>query len=67
LLLVRNGQLLRRNMRRELITEEELMTQLRLQGVEDLGSVRKACMEGDGQISVVKANGDEHKATQRRL
>jgi uncharacterized membrane protein YcaP (DUF421 family) len=67
LLLVRNGQLLRRNMRRELITEEELMTQLRLQGVEDLGSVRKACMEGDGQISVVKANGDDRKAPERRL
>ena len=67
LLLVRDGQLLRRNMRRELITEEELMTQLRLQGVEDLASVRKACMEGDGQISVVKADGDDPQVPKRRL
>jgi uncharacterized membrane protein YcaP (DUF421 family) len=67
LLLVRDGQLLRRNMRRELITEDELMTQLRLQGVEDLASVRKACMEGDGQISVVKADGGDPQAPKRRL
>lgn len=54
LLLVKNGQLLRRNMRRELITEEELMNQVRLQGVDDLAQVKGAYMEGDGRISVIK-------------
>jgi uncharacterized membrane protein YcaP (DUF421 family) len=57
LMLVKNGQLLRRNMRRELITEDELLSKLRQQGVDDLSEVKEAFMEGDGQISVVTVNG----------
>lgn len=53
LTLVRDGRMLRRHMHRELITEDELMSQLRLQGVDDLSAVREARMEGDGRISVV--------------
>jgi uncharacterized membrane protein YcaP (DUF421 family) len=45
---------LRRNMRQEYITEEELWSQLREQGVEDLAKVKLAQMEGDGMISVIK-------------
>lgn len=51
--LVRNGHLLRRNMRHELITLDELMSQLREQGVSDLKQVEAAFMEGDGHISCV--------------
>lgn len=51
--LIKDGRLLRRNMRRELITEGELMGQLRLQGVDDVAEVSAAYMEGDGRISVV--------------
>ncbi|MBX6316176.1 MAG: DUF421 domain-containing protein [Isosphaeraceae bacterium] len=51
--LVENGHLLRRNMRLELITEEELMSMLRQQGIEDLNEVKSACMEGDGRLSVI--------------
>jgi uncharacterized membrane protein YcaP (DUF421 family) len=53
LLLVENGMLLRQNMRKELVTTEELMTQLREQGIEDLERVKRARMEGDGRISFV--------------
>ena len=53
LTLVRDGRMMRRNMRKELVTEEELMSQIRLQGVDDLSRVREACMEGDGRISVI--------------
>ena len=52
--LVRDGEMLRRNMRRELVTEDELMSQLRLHGVEDIRAVKAAHMEGDGRISVVR-------------
>lgn len=55
--LVRDGRLLRRNMRRELITEDELLSQLRLQGVSDLSQVEVAAIEGDGQISVIRRDG----------
>ena len=51
--LVRDGRLLRGNMRKELITEEELLGAIRLQGVDDLAEVRAAYMEADGRISVV--------------
>jgi uncharacterized membrane protein YcaP (DUF421 family) len=41
-------------MERELITEEDLMTQVRKQGVDDILQVEKAYLEGDGHISVIK-------------
>jgi uncharacterized membrane protein YcaP (DUF421 family) len=52
--LVKDGRLLRHNMREELITDDELLSQLRLQGVADLTEVRAAFIEGDGRVSVVK-------------
>ena len=53
LLLIENGKLLRKNMRAELITEAELMAQLREKGLEDLTKVKRACMEADGMISII--------------
>ncbi|WP_176736363.1 DUF421 domain-containing protein [Oligoflexus tunisiensis] len=50
---IRNGQLIRRNMRREFLTEDELMEHLRLQGIDDLKEVKAAYVEGEGQITVV--------------
>src|SRR5215207_1552589 len=56
--LVRNGELLYANMRRELVTREELMTQLREQGIASLEDVRLANMEADGRISAIKRDGE---------
>jgi uncharacterized membrane protein YcaP (DUF421 family) len=52
--LVKDGRALRQNMRKEMISMEELMSQLREQGVEHLSEVKKCYLEGDGHISVVK-------------
>jgi uncharacterized membrane protein YcaP (DUF421 family) len=65
--LVRDGRMLRRNMRQELITEEELMSQLRQQGVEDVADVRAAYIEGDGRISVIERDPEQHPATKRQM
>lgn len=54
LTLVQNGRMLKKNMQKELITEDDLMNQLRLEGVEKISQVKKACLEGDGKISVIK-------------
>ena len=54
LLLIENGKMIRKNMRAELITKEELMAQLREEGVEDYAQVKRACMEADGMISFIK-------------
>jgi uncharacterized membrane protein YcaP (DUF421 family) len=52
--LVVDGRVLRRTLSEELMTEEELMTQLRLNGVEDPSEVKAAYLEGNGEISVIK-------------
>ena len=52
--LVRNGELVREGMRRELMNEEEVMASLRLQGVSDMREVKKAVMEVDGIVSVIR-------------
>ncbi|RYC33355.1 DUF421 domain-containing protein [Lichenibacterium minor] len=51
-LLVRDGRIDPRALRRDLMTEEDLMAQLRLQGVHDVAAVRRACVEANGQLSV---------------
>ena len=63
--LIKDGKLLRRNMRRELITEEELMSQLREQGLDDVKKVKEACMEPDGHISVIQQR-QKHTARARQ-
>ncbi|HEX5126148.1 MAG TPA: YetF domain-containing protein [Rhodocyclaceae bacterium] len=54
LCLVREGRVLHRNLRRELLTVHELMAKLRESGVENIAQVRRAYMESDGTISVIK-------------
>jgi len=51
--LIKDGQIQRRGMRREHITHEELMGELRLKGVDDIKKVRRAYMEDAGDISVL--------------
>lgn len=53
---VRDGRLLRRNMRREFLTEEELMEHLRREGIEDIKEIKFAYVEGDGHISFISKN-----------
>lgn len=54
LCLVRNGHMLKRNMRREFITEDELWAKLRQAGVTELQQVKLANLEADGEISIIK-------------
>lgn len=54
LLVVKDGKLLRRNMRREFLTEEELMEHLRREGIEDVKDVKAAHVEADGHISFIR-------------
>ncbi|WP_249166490.1 DUF421 domain-containing protein [Bradyrhizobium sp. JYMT SZCCT0428] len=57
--LIKNGKMNRRNMRQEFITEEELRSQLRQQGVSELAEVREACLEANGELSVIKSDSKE--------
>ncbi|WP_428306191.1 DUF421 domain-containing protein [Lacipirellula sp.] len=49
---VRDGKFLRRNMRQEFITEDELRGQLREKGVDSIDDAQLVCIESDGGISV---------------
>jgi uncharacterized membrane protein YcaP (DUF421 family) len=58
LLLIRDGQIQRRNLRSEMITTEDLLQQLREQGVDDVKEVKGCFLESDGRISVIKRTPD---------
>ena len=64
--LIKHGRILRTNLRRELITPDELDAQLRLQGVDDHRNVKCAFMESDGKISVVTYGTKRTEAQKRR-
>jgi uncharacterized membrane protein YcaP (DUF421 family) len=53
-LLINNGHVIRENLQRELITEEELLTALREHGCVSPSDVALAVLEVDGSISVVR-------------
>lgn len=57
---VRDGGIIHRNLRREFMTEEELEAQLRLQGVERVDQVKRAFVEHDGRVSVIRADAGRH-------
>ena len=63
--LVRNGRIERRNLRREFITVDELTAKLREHGIEHLQDVKLACVESDGEISVIRARGDQDASSGR--
>lgn len=52
--LIRNGRLNRRALRREMIRTDELRGKLREQGIADFSEVRVARLESDGTLSVFK-------------
>lgn len=64
LMLVKNGRILRRNMEKEMITEDELISQLRQQGIDDISEAEQVCLESNGEFSVIKKDGDSDQQQQ---
>ena len=52
-ILIQDGKILRRNMRRELITDDELKSRARLQGIENLSQIKCARIEVGGALTFV--------------
>lgn len=61
LALVENGKILRKHLREVLISIDELMSQLREPGVDEVKDVKRAYMEGDGRVSVILYRDDKDK------
>jgi uncharacterized membrane protein YcaP (DUF421 family) len=57
ILLVRDGVPIPANMRREFVTQEQLMSILREHGIDELSKARAVYIEGSGQTSVIPAEG----------
>jgi uncharacterized membrane protein YcaP (DUF421 family) len=56
--IIKDGKLLRQNMKSEMITYDEIVSQMRQQGIEDIGEVKQACLESDGHFSFIKKDKD---------
>lgn len=52
--LIRHGRILHANLRKEMLSVEELAIKLRQQGLDDVTKVREAFMEADGNISILR-------------
>jgi uncharacterized membrane protein YcaP (DUF421 family) len=52
--LVWRGRIVRKNLREEFLSVEELMGKLREKGVEDLSTVKAVYLESDGEFSVLQ-------------
>ncbi len=55
LLLIRDGRVIEASLSRQFITNDELLAKLHEQGVESPAQVKRAWLEPDGEISVIKA------------
>ena len=64
LTLVEQGRIIEKNTAKEFITEAELESQLRQQGVEDISKVKRAHLEPDGRVSVIPQEGEHQKSQQ---
>ena len=60
-LLIHNGQLLHRNLDKELLSVHELKALLRRQGIHSLDEISSAILESDGYVSVTrKSDREQH-------
>jgi uncharacterized membrane protein YcaP (DUF421 family) len=57
--LIKEGRMLRRNLKAELLTVDDLLGLLREKGVEDVREVKRSYIEPDGQLSVIKYAPDD--------
>jgi uncharacterized membrane protein YcaP (DUF421 family) len=59
LLLIKDGKMQKENMRRELITRQELMSEVRANGLADIDTIQEAYMEPSGRISIISKEGGQ--------
>lgn len=62
--LIKNGEIQRKNLAKERLNEEELFSELRMMGVDEVKEVKQATLEPNGKISVIQE--DWAKPVQRQ-
>lgn len=66
LMIIEDGELLRRNMRKELITDEEVASELRVREITEPKEVRRMYMEPDGEFSIIPYERERPQEPQQR-
>jgi len=66
LLLISEGRIQRRNLRKEMLTMADLTEQLREQGIEDVAHVKRCYLEADGRLSVIKRDSKDDTPAPRK-
>ncbi len=56
-ILVKEGELIQKGMKSELMSKGEVLAALRLNEIEDIREVKLATLEVDGEVSVIKKIG----------
>lgn len=64
--LVEHGRLNRRGLREEFMSEEDLLAKLREQGIERVEEVKRATMESDGVVTVIRYDGRNREQASRK-
>lgn len=64
--LIRNGRWMRRNLRREWITADEISAKLREQGIDDIAKVKFLSLEPDGELGVIRLDDGDPPAPSKR-
>ncbi len=64
--LIKDGKWIRRNLKAEWITTDEVQAKLREQSIDDISTVKLATLEPDGELSVLKNEGGEAGHHKRR-
>lgn len=59
--LIENGNWLRRNLKREWITTEEIRSKLREHGIDDISVVKKAFLEPSGELGIIRIEGRDQE------
>ncbi len=67
LVLIKNGRFIKKNLDSEMLTEDEVMTQLRLQGVDDVKQVKKSCLESNGEFSVIRFDNEANEGNKNTM
>lgn len=57
--LIEDGKWVRKNLRQEWISPDEVLSKLRESGIEDIAEVRRAYLEPSGELGIIRRRGSE--------
>ena len=66
LVLIEDGRVIEKNLDKEMITHEELVSQLRQQGIENISDVKSARLESNGKFGIIKKDPDTNEGNKNQ-